>query len=166
MAGEFKIDPRELSTKPTRFEGKFRPGDLERLRDLVATGEGELNYRVSALLDSKRRKVVSCIIEGFVFLRCQSTMDVFRHPVSVEERLVLVDDESHLPPFEEESEEEDYVVAEGPLDARDLVEDAVILGLPMIPRKPGLEAAPAKPAPPEVEKESPFAALRALKRPK
>lgn len=163
MAGEWKIDPGELSTKPTRFEGKFRPDDLERLRDMVANGEGELNYRVSALLDSKRRKVVSCIIEGFVFLRCQSTMDVFRYPVSVEERLVLVDDESHLPPFEVESEEEDYVVAEGPLDARDLVEDAVILGLPMIPRKPGLEAAPAAP---EVEKESPFAALRALKRPK
>ena len=76
---------------------------------------------------------------------------------------MLVDDESQLPPVEEESDEEDYLVPDEPLDIRDLVEDAVLLSLPMVPRKPGLEEAPAGKGdkPP---RESPFAALASLKK--
>jgi uncharacterized metal-binding protein YceD (DUF177 family) len=60
-------------------------------------------------------------------------LDTFRHPVSIDDRLVLVDDESRLPPMQEESDKEDYLVADEPLDVLELVEDAVILALPMIP---------------------------------
>jgi uncharacterized protein len=166
MADEWTIDPATLGTKPKVFRGTLRPGDLPRLRELVADPEGALEYTVSARLDSKRRKVVSCIIKGFAQLTCQTTMEVFRHDVSVNDRLVLVEDESALPPIEMESEEEDFVVADGYLDVRDLVEDAVILALPMIPRKPGVVGAvgaSAGPEPEEPVRESPFAAL---KRPK
>ena len=158
----WRIDPDRLSTTPSVFEGTLAPGDLPRLAEVVASPDGELRYRLSAGLDPRRRKVVSCIIEGFVFLTCQATLDTFRHPVSIHDRLVLVEDESRLPPIEEESEAEDYVVADAPLDVRELVEDAVILALPMVPRKPGLEAgrgeshAPAGP--------SPFAKLATLKK--
>jgi uncharacterized protein len=89
-------------------------------------------------------------------------LEAFRHEISIRERLVLVDDESRLPPVEEESEEEDYVVADDPLDIRDLVEDAVLLSLPMVPRKPGQEE-PVK-AEREEPRESPFAALARLKK--
>ena len=157
------IYPERLSTRPRVFEATVSPGDLERLQEVTANGDGELRYRVTAGLDPQRRKVVSCIIEGFVFLTCQSSLDTFRHPVSIEERLVLVDDESQLPPIEEESDAEDYLVADGPLDVLELVEDAVILALPMIPRKPGLEREEAPNAPRE-EVESPFAKLASLKR--
>ncbi len=143
------------------FRGTFAPGDLPGLEGVVASPEGELRYEVRAGLDPRRRKVVSCIIKGFAQLTCQVTMESFRHEVAVEDRLVLVDDESCLPPIETESDEEDFVVAEGPLDIRRLVEDAVILALPMIPRKPGIEAVCAPADPPG--RESPFAAL---KRPK
>ena len=166
MADEWTIDPATLGTKPKVLKGTLKPGDLPRLRDLVADPEGALHYEVSARLDSKRRKVVSCIIKGFAQLTCQTTMEAFRHDISVNDRLVLVDDESGLPPIEMEPEEEDFVVADGPLDVRSLVEDAVILALPMIPRKPGVAgagSASAKPEPAQPGRESPFAAL---KRPK
>jgi len=109
---------------------------------------------------------VSCIIEGFVFLTCQSSLEAFRHEISLDERLVLVDDESQLPPLEAESDAEDYLVADGPLDIRDLVEDAVLLSLPMMPRKPGLEDAPAAGVASggEAREASPFAALAGLKK--
>jgi uncharacterized protein len=107
--------------------------------------------------------VVSCIIEGFVFLICQNTLEAFRHEISIRDRLVLVDDESGLPGVDEEGEEEDYVVAEGPLDIRDLVEDAVLLALPMVPRKPGVDGDVKREAG-EGSKPSPFAALAGLKK--
>ena len=150
--------------KPKVWEGDLRPEDLPRLAESLANGDGKLHYRVSAGLDRQRRKVVSCIIEGFVFLTCQASLDTFRHPVSIDDRLVLVEDESGLPPMEEEVDGEDYLVADEPLDVLELVEDAVILALPMMPRKPGLEAA----GPVRIEsgggRDSPFAKLASLKK--
>ena len=161
----FALDPTALSLKPLSFQGKFRPAELERLEDALANGEGELRYTLTAMLDPHRRKVVSCIIEGFVFLTCQRSMEEFRHDVAIDERLVLVADESQLPAMEVESETEDYLVADEPLDIRDLVEDAVLLALPMMPCKPGLEETGGGVAQPQ-GRESPFAALAGLKKPK
>jgi uncharacterized protein len=158
------IYPERISTRPQVFEGDVDLADFPDLADSLANGDASLHYIVTALLDANRRKVVSCIIEGFVFLTCQSSLEAFRHDISVRDRLVLVDRESELPPIEEESEAEDFMVADGPIDVPDLVEEAVLLALPMVPRKPGLEDAdvrrPASPA----AKESPFAALERLRK--
>jgi uncharacterized protein len=166
MSDDLLIYPDRLATKPVVLQGRFSPGELERLEDSLANGEGELEYRVSAGLDPQRRKVVSCIIEGFVFLMCQNSLEAFRHEISIEDRLVLVESEAQLPPPEQESDEEDYLVATEPVDIRDLVEDAVLLALPMIPRKPGLEATKGGGGEVPPAKESPFAALASLKRKK
>ena len=160
----YLLDPTTLSTKPTTLQGTLRPGELERLEDSLANGDGELRYAISAALDRQRRKVVSCIIEGFVFLTCQSSLEVFRHDVAIADKLVLVDDESQLPPIQEESESEDYLVAGEPLDIRDLVEDAVLLALPMMPRKPGVVEAPPESGEAAPKEPSPFAALAGLKK--
>jgi uncharacterized protein len=165
MDDPYLLQPDRISSKPTVMEGTFSPADLERLEDSLADDRGELRYRVTARLDPRRGKVVSCIIEGFVFLTCQTSLEPFRHDVSIEERLVLVESEDRLPAIEEESETEDYLVAGEPLDIRDLVEDAVLLSLPMVPRKPGLEA-PKGDREDAVRKESPFAALASLKKDK
>ena len=159
------IHPDRLSDKPQVFKGTFSPGELDRLEDALAHGEGELHYTVTARLDPLRRRVVSCIIEGFVFLTCQSSLEAFRFAISVDDRLVLVGAESELPPVEEESETEDYLVVEDPLDIRDVVQDAVLLALPMVPRKPGLDGQAVKGGE-AVRKESPFAALASLKKDK
>ena len=166
MTEKQSIHPEQIAERESVFEGTLAPGDIERLDGLLANDGGELRYRVTARLEKHGRKVVSCIIEGFVFLTCQETMEVFRHPVLIDDRLVLVDSDSELPPIEEEGEEEDYVVAQEPIDVRDLVEEAVILALPMVPRKPGLRNADESDAKVVEPKPSPFAVLASLKRPK
>jgi uncharacterized protein len=166
MKDPYLIDPGHLPDKPLVLEGTFKPEELERLQDSLANGAGELHYRITAGLDAQRRKVVSCIIKGFVFLTCQASLEAFRHEISVDDRLVLVDEESQLPPVEEESDTEDYLVADEPLDIRDLVEDAVLLALPMVPRKPGLQEPREGDGTPAVERPNPFAALASLKKTK
>jgi len=168
VAHEPVIHPERISTRPQVFEGDVDLADFPDLADSLANGDASLHYTVTALLDANRRKVVSCIIEGFVFLTCQSSLEAFRHDISVRDRLVLVDRESELPPIEQESEAEDFVVADGPIDVLDLVEEAVLLALPMVPRKPGLEdavdAGAADRTPARSAKESPFAALERLRK--
>ena len=163
MTDELLIHPERISDKPIVFEGMMDLDDFPQIAESLANREAELKYRVTARLDPQRRKVVSCIIEGFVFLTCQTTLEAFRHAVSIDDRLVLVDNESQLPPIEEESDAEDYLVADAPLDVLDLVEDAVLLALPMVPRKPGLEESSPASAPQE-PRQSPFAALASLKK--
>jgi len=163
MSDDLVIHPECISERPQVFEGTADLDDLPGLEDSVADDRVELRYKVTARLDKQRRKVVSCIIEGFVFLTCQTSLEAFRHGISIHDALVLVDRESELPPIEEEREAEDYIVADGPVDVLDLVEEAVLLALPMVPRKPGLEAAgPARPA--TGKRETPFAALDRLKK--
>src|SRR4026207_1958641 len=84
-----RLDPERLSERPMVFEERLGAEALPRLLESPAHGEGGLRYRVSAGLDRERRKVVSCIIEGFVFLTCQATLDTFRHPGSIDDRLGL-----------------------------------------------------------------------------
>ena len=163
MENELVIHPERIAERPQVFEGTAGADDLPGLEDSVANDQLELRYKVTARLDRQRRKVVSCIIEGFVFLTCQASLEAFRHAVSIDERLVLVDRESELPPFEEESDAEDYMVVDGPIDVLDLVEEAVLLSLPMVPRKPGLEGADVA-KPDAGKRESPFAALERMRR--
>jgi uncharacterized protein len=163
MPEELLIHPERITEKPMTFEGKVDLEEFPRLAESLANDSIDLKYKVIARLDKQRRKVVSCIIEGFVFLTCQTTLEAFRHGISIDDRLVLVDDESQLPPIEEESDAEDYLVADGPLDVLDLVEDAVLLALPMVPRKPGLDEG-REVGPPKEPKESPFAKLASLKK--
>jgi uncharacterized protein len=163
METELVIHLDRLREAPQSFEGDVDLGDFPRLAESLAEGGAKLHYTVTARLDNHRRKVVSCIIEGFVFLTCQTTLQSFRHAISANDALVLVDRESELPPIEEESDAEDYMVADGPIDVLDLVEEAVLLALPMVPRKPGLEDAGAA-RPVAAPRESPFVALQRLKR--
>ena len=90
MTNDMILHPDRLTPKGTVFEGTFRPGDLENLAAELASPDGELHYRIVARLDGARRRVVSCIIEGFVFLTCQSTFESFRHAIAIYDRLVLV----------------------------------------------------------------------------
>ena len=152
-----------ISEKPLVFAGTVALEDFPRLAESLAEPAPSLEYTVTARLDKQRRKVVSCIIEGFVFLTCQTSLEAFRHGISIDERLVLVDDEAGLPPIEEESDAEDYLVADEDLSVLDLVEDAILLALPMVPRKPGLEGAQSA-GKQEPKGESPFAALAGLKK--
>jgi DUF177 domain-containing protein len=163
MTDELLIPLDHFSEKPLVFEGQLDIEEFPQVEEMLARRELDLHYKVTASLDRQRRKVVSCIIEGFVFLTCQTTLEAFRHEISIDERLVLVDHESSLPPIEEESDAEDYLVADGPVDVFDLVEDAILLALPMIPRKPGIgdEAVSLKD---EGARRSPFAALASLKK--
>ncbi|HEX3097233.1 MAG TPA: YceD family protein [Usitatibacter sp.] len=165
MSDDYLIRPDRISEKPHTWEGIFTPADLERLEESLAGPQGELRYRLTATLEAGRRKVVSCIIEGFVFLTCQTSLEAFRHDISIADRLVLVDHEAQLPGIAEESDAEDYLVADDPLDIRDLVEDAVLLALPMVPRKPGMGEAAAGRGD-DGGRDSPFAALAGLKRKK
>ncbi len=151
-------------------EASIAPASLPRLRETLVFPEGELKCRIEGRLltrpDGSQQQGVRCIITGWVTLQCQTTLKPLRHPLNIDRRLVLFDAESAMPPLEDEPDDEDYVVAGQELDLRGLVEDEVILDLPMFPRCADSDAqASSDKGNTEGAEVSPFAVLAALKKP-
>lgn len=151
-------------------EGSFAPASLPRLAETLVFPEGELNCRIEGRLltraDGSQQRGVRCIITGWVTLQCQTTLKPLLHPLNIDRTLVLFDAESAMPALEDEPDDEDYVVAGQQLDLSSLVEDEVILDLPMFPHCADSDAQ-ASPEKSNTGREvgSPFAMLATLKKP-
>ena len=149
-----------------RFEGQTPLSEMARLQGLVADTEGQCRFALEFGRDEILQvSYVELTIDTALPLICQRTMQRFLLPVSMVQRLGLIrneDEESSLP--------EDYeallVPEDGNLRPLDLVEDELVLMVPVVPLSPGSEAVerdwPATED--ELDKANPFAALAALKK--
>jgi uncharacterized protein len=147
------------------FEGSLPLASLPRLRDALCEPEGQVGYRIGFDRDSLGIPYAELHIATELPLQCQRSMQRFLLPVTVVQRLGLVRDESveaALP----EGYEPLLVPEGGALRPAELVEDELILALPVVPRAPGSERLEQEWSPPEEEaaKASPFAALAGLKK--
>ena len=102
-----------------------------------------------------------------VTLECQRCLQPMREPLHVDRWFRFVATEDEAARLDEESED-DVLVLSRSLDLLDLVEDELILALPLVPRHEACpEPLPLGDAPAEEPEEAaphPFAALEALRR--
>lgn len=105
--------------------------------------------------------------ETNAWLVCQRCLAPVRLPLEVRRSFLFAADEAQAERLDEELEEDVLVLSRG-LDLRELVEDELILALPIVPRhercpQPLPVAADAVPEP-AAEQPHPFAALAGLRR--
>jgi uncharacterized protein len=133
--------------------------------------------RFSALLtcleqrraDGSRRQLVELRVAGSIALVCQRCLEIYDQPLHGESRFELVDTEAEADALFEATEADDDapepLVAARPVNGFELMEDELLLSLPIVPRH---AVCPDNPATRVLEHQqapdSPFAALRALKR--
>ena len=151
------------------FEGTLPLSSMARLRDALCDDAGVVRYTIGFDRDSLGIPYVEVRAQADLPLTCQRTMERFLHPVQVVQRLALLPAdadpeaaEAGLPPGYEPL----LVPADGTLRPAELVEDELILAVPVVPVAPGSEAVERDwPVPAaESEQASPFAALAALKK--
>ena len=149
------------------FQGSMPLSAMPRLADSLVDTQGECRYEVEFGKDEFGVAFLAIRAEAGLPLICQRTLERFELPVQVDQRMGLIRDEreeSSLPPGYEPV----LVPEDGRLHAVELVEDELILAIPVVPVKPGTEAVeghwPAVEAEPEEERPNPFAALSALKK--
>lgn len=145
-------------------QGRLPLSSLARLRDSLVDTEGEVSYSLEFDTDELQVPYVEMRIDAGLPLLCQRSLQRFVFPVNIVQRLGLIRDEADeaaLPPGYEPL----LVPSDGMLQATELVEDELILAVPVVPTMPGTEAMerdwPAEEA--EQERANPFAALAALK---
>lgn len=149
-----------------RIEGRMPLASLPRLQDGLLDPEGDVRFTIDFDRDALQLPRVALVAEAELPLQCQRSLQRFLLPVKVEQTLGLIRDEADeaaLP----EGYEPLLVPADGLLRPLDLVEDELILALPVVPVSPGSE--PVGDDQPQAahapRQDNPFAVLSALKKP-
>ena len=159
------LDAWRMVAAGREFEGRIPLASMARLRDSLMQPEGDARYGIVFGIDALKVPFVELRIEAALPLQCQSSLRRFLLPVQLVQRLGLVRDEADeaaLPPDYEAL----LVPADGMLRPAELVEDELILALPVVPVAPDADpvARDFAPGEEEIAHASPFAALAGLKK--
>lgn len=157
------IDAWRAVTARRVYEGEVPLSRFPRLEGSLFDVDGRCRFRLEFGRDALGVAIVDVAAEARLPLQCQRSLQRFELPVRFEQRLGLVRNEREdaaLPP-----ETEPVLVAEdGMLQPLDLVEDELILALPVVPLSPQADdQAAAAVQQPSEKRVNPFAALAALK---
>ena len=135
------ISPGRAAEGKRIFSGTIALSRMKRLAALLVevTGKdwGEASFEASFKYDIDKRVVSEFWVEAALPLVCQASLDVYDELVRRQSTLAVIDND-----HEQQELPDDYepVIAEkGRLAIASLVEEELLLGLPQVPRKPGLE---------------------------
>lgn len=147
-------------------EGQSPPQDVA-LPEVVWAAQGERR----AVTGAEAELWLALQVQAPVWLTCQRCLQPYEVPLALERRLRFVRGEAQAEALDAESED-DVLALSRSLDLRELVEDELLLALPIVPRhetcpQPLPMAVEADPLPEgEAERPNPFAVLQGLKRAK
>lgn len=159
------LDAWRMVAARREFEGRIALSALPRLRDTLLDTEGEVVYSLGFDSDAMKVPYLELRVDAQLPLQCQRTLQRFLFPVHVVQRFGLARDEADeaaLPPGYELL----LVDEDGGMRPLDLVEDELILAIPVVPVQPGSEAV-ERDWPVSTEEEArvnPFSGLAALKK--
>lgn len=132
------IDSLDFAHKGQELHGEAPVQEMPRLQDVLASPEGQIRYSLRGLTGQQGEPLLELALEGELQLRCQRCMQAMPHAVKTVSRLMPVP-ESELQGLlaaggELEEDETDRIPANPHLDVWELVEDEILLDLPLAPR--------------------------------
>jgi len=134
-------DAWKLARERGSVEGNIDAHRLTRVADVLAQGPAEISWRIAGAADGEGRAALDIELTGEVTLRCQRCLGSLAWPVRHHGTVLLAASESELAALDARIEAE-VVLAAGPLDPLELVEDELILALPFAPRHPADTCSP------------------------
>lgn len=158
------IDLVDFAHHATAHHGKIAPSEFERLHDYLAADSGELQYAVTGGLDKGGKPVLQISVTGEIALQCQRCLGELRHALDLSTMLLLAQNENELLRLDED-ESVDCILATRDTDVLALIEDEIILSLPISPRHNEAECAIVPlDAQGGLARDKPLAALAELKK--
>lgn len=159
------LDAWRMTASRREFDGRTPLSAFRRLADVLSDAEGEVAFVLGFDRDAMQIPFVELKIDAELPLQCQRSLQRFLLPVRIVQRLGLIREEAEeagLP----EGYEPLLVPEDGMLRPLELVEDELILAVPVVPVKPGSDAV-ERDWPVTAEEEvraNPFSGLAALKK--
>jgi len=155
------IDGLEFARAEATLRGTWPIADLPRLRDALATDAGSLQYELRGGRDGQGRLALRLTVRGTLQLACQRCLGAMPFAVEIDRELALASSQAEIDSEPLEIAGSDWILAAKEMPLRDLLEDELLLEVPVAPRHAQCSAQAVERAP---ARRSPFSALRGLMR--
>lgn len=156
------FDPFIIAERGRSYQGTIPFSQLDRLSDSLIDDRGEVRY---ALTFAKEDKVymVTGQLKADLFLECSVCLDKMVYSVEAHTKLGIVSsfDEAALLP----EAYEPLLVVDGQLRIKEIIEEELLLAIPIIPRHEECRVAKPIDQPPMRKLNNPFSILADLKSP-
>jgi len=131
------ISPNRAAEGKRIFSGTIPLKRMRRLAALLVDTQGEASFTAVFRIDLEQRVIIDLQVEAALPLICQASLEEYDEQVNRSSELAVINDDSEQ--FDLPDNYEPVVTENGRLAIASLVEDELLLGLPQIPRKPGLQ---------------------------
>ena len=127
------IDSLDFARRGGELSGEVPVAELPRMADLLADFEGKIAYELRGLVGKDGNPRLELILDGLCHLRCQRCLNALTYPVKLVSRLRLVS-ETQTDNTDIEDDEVDSIPADKHLDVLVLLEEELLLSLPIAPK--------------------------------
>ena len=166
MSAAAVIDTLEFARGGQKLRGSLPVVALKRLEDILFDTQGELEYALRGARDARHRPQIEVEVEGLLHLQCQRCLGLLEYAADVKNTLLVVPAGAGADDELDDPEGPDVIECQPALDVAALVEDEVLLSLPLAPRHAdGACRSRLETNDGAAQERSPFAQLAALKRP-
>ncbi|MGI9280950.1 MAG: YceD family protein [Endozoicomonas sp.] len=155
------FDPRKLARQGRQFQGSLALSQFSRLVDSLVDDKGEVQVVLGFSLSEDNRVVLEGHVEAELSMICQRCLDVARLPVRTDLHLmgVLTDEQAKALP----ESFEPLMFADEPVELLPILEEELILALPLVAYHPPEDCSAQQHYTTESEKEAQAAAVEAEK---
>ena len=136
MSHQPVIDGLEFARTASRLEGAWPVAGFERLRDALRTDEGNLSYELRGVPEELGRPALRLRVDGALQLVCQRCLGALEYPLHIEVSLLLAATQAEMDAEPLAAEGPETVVADRKMQVHALVEDEMLLAIPIAPRHP------------------------------
>lgn len=127
------IQPRKLANKEGELRYKWQVKDFTRIDGLLYSNEGTIEAHLSGQLDNRKRCLVKAHVIADVVLECQTSFEAIKHRIDTNVTYCMVVSEDQIADLDDDYEP--LLVNDGQVDIKEVIEDELILSLPLIANK-------------------------------
>jgi uncharacterized protein len=132
------INSLDFARNGRKIGGEVQVAELPRMLEMLENSQGVLSYTVQGGVDIQGTNFLDLSVAGQFRLRCQRCLNGMDYPVRLDTRLLLRDQASLDALYDKvaagEDEEFDSILADERLDFLDLLEEEILLSLPIAPK--------------------------------
>ncbi len=158
------IQPRKLALKEGELQFLWDVADFTRLDGLLYSNQGKITVHVSGEQDNRHRSLIKVRIKADFQLECQTTFEALEYNIDTIITYCTVIKEEQITEVEEEFEA--LLVEDGIVDIKSVIEDELILAIPIAANR-AIEETDVKVSygelPKESAKKNPFEVLQGFK---
>ncbi len=141
MSARRPFDSLQFAKSGESLSGRLRIEELPRLSGSLRPDDVAVQYRLTGVVASGR-PALRLKVDATVWLTCQRCMTMYPEVLSLETVLPIARNEAELERWESVDPLLDALVADPELDVAVLVEDEILLGIPLVPMHPEGECDP------------------------